>query len=97
MPLLHGKQPWQCSGAPEGCSPEQQLFCIQYTGEAFSDYAEFLARSELYRSHTWTSGYWADKHNLTLEDAMQQDCLGQSLAGKVRLSRISKKALSSTA
>ena len=95
MPLLNGRS-WQSSGVPEVSADNEQLFYLQLTGEAFRDYKEYVARRELYASRTWTSGYWDDTHHLTLEEAMHQDCLGQSLAGKVCSSSCLKHVLDRT-
>ena len=81
MPLLNG-QPWTPRASSDPHATEQ-LFFLKLTGEAFGTYEEYTARRALYAQRVWASNYWDDKRNLTLEEAMHQDCLGQSLASKV--------------
>ncbi|PRW55979.1 DDT domain-containing isoform A [Chlorella sorokiniana] len=72
MPLLNRKDAWTPLDQPEGLQPEEEVWHIESTGEAFRSYEAYLQRMELYKQGVWSCKY-TGKGGLTFEEAQQAE------------------------
>ncbi|KAK9817866.1 hypothetical protein WJX72_003391 [[Myrmecia] bisecta] len=80
MPLLNSRL-WQPQSLlPADVKPNEELWVVQHTGEAFREYDEYLDRLDLCRSRVW--GSVLGEEELTYEEAKLADEKARSLLEK---------------
>eukprot|EP00899_Mesostigma_viride_P003923 jgi/Mesvir1/13531/Mv24050-RA.1 len=68
MPL-YKKQPFPRAPPPLDLKPEQEVFCVRFTGELFKDYSLYSQRMSLYRQRVWSCKF-SGKGGMTYEEAL---------------------------
>eukprot|EP00850_Spirogloea_muscicola_P005371 SM000024S07833 [mRNA] locus=s24:859927:867669:+ [translate_table: standard] len=71
MPL-YKRKPYPPAPPLPGARPDEELFVIRYTGEAFRSYEEYLARVALYRERAWACKH-SGRSGLTFEEALASE------------------------
>eukprot|EP00850_Spirogloea_muscicola_P002251 SM000008S22340 [mRNA] locus=s8:1154116:1161870:- [translate_table: standard] len=71
MPL-YKRKPYPPAPPVPGARPDEELFVIRYTGEAFRSYEEYLARVALYRERAWACKH-SGRTGLTFEEALASE------------------------